>query len=148
MVLRIITVGKISPWARKAYEHFQKMISRYSRMEHIALSTGGDLNRENAEVLKKREAEKIAKKIRGRSICLDKNGKSLSSEEFSKLLLNSANTTFVIGGPLGIHEDLLRKCELSISLSKMTLSHEVAFVTLLEQIFRGFKISRGEKYHY
>ena len=148
MVLRIITVGKISPWAREAYEHFKKMISRYSRLEHFALSTGGDLNRENAEVLKKREADRIMKKIRGRSICLERMGKSMSSEEFSEFLSSLRDATFVIGGPLGIHDDLLRKCDSKISLSKLTLSHEVAFVLLLEQIFRGFKILKGERYHY
>ena len=148
MVLRIITVGKVSPWVKEAYRHFQKMISRYTDIEHVILTTGGDLNRENHEVLKKKEAEKISKRIKGTSVCLDRNGKIMDSEEFSKFLSSLKNATFVIGGPLGIHESLLKRCDFRISLSKMTLSHEIAFLTLLEQIFRGFKISRGERYHY
>ena len=148
MVLRIVTVGKISPWAKEAYTHFQKMISRYSKIEHISLSTGGDLNRQNREVLKKRESERISKKLRGKSICLDKSGKPMRSEEFSEFLSSLETATFVIGGPLGIHDDLLKRCDFTISLSKFTLSHEVAFVVLLEQIFRGFKILKGERYHY
>ena len=148
MVIRIITVGKISHWAKSAYEHFKKMISRYSKVEHIPLSTGGDLNRESKEVLKRREAEKISKKLKGKIVCLDRDGKKMSSEEFSKFLSNLGSVTFVIGGPLGIHYDLLKRCDFTVSLSEFTLSHEIAFVTLLEQIFRGFKIHRGEKYHY
>jgi 23S rRNA pseudoU1915 N3-methylase RlmH len=73
MELRIITVGKISSWSREAYKHFLKMISRYARIEHIHLPTGGDLNKENPEVLKKKEAKKILEKIRGTPICLDVN---------------------------------------------------------------------------
>ncbi len=148
MVLRIVTVGKISPWAREAYEHFRRMISRYANLEHVSLSTGGDLNRENHEVLKKREAEKISKSILGTSVCLDRSGKMMNSEEFSNLLSGLRKATFIVGGPLGIHEDLLEGCDVKISLSKLTFSHEIAFLVLLEQIFRGFKISRGEKYHY
>ncbi len=148
MVLRIVTVGKISPWAKEAYEHFRKMISRYASLEHVSLSTGGDLNRENHGILKKREAEKIAKSIVGTSVCLDKNGRTMNSEEFSGLLSNLRKATFIIGGPLGIDEQLLEKCDVKISLSRLTFSHEVAFLVLLEQIFRGFKISRGERYHY
>ena len=148
MVLRIVTVGKISEWSERAFGHFSKMISRYCRLEHVPLKTGGDLNRESPEVIKKREAERIVSKIKGFPICLDRKGERMSSEDFALFLKDLDKATFVIGGPLGLDESVLKICKKRISLSDMTLSHEVAFVVLLEQIFRSFKIIRGERYHY
>lgn len=148
MVLRIITVGKISGWSEKAFDHFSKMISRYCKLEHVSLKTGGDLNRESPEVIKRREAERIIPKIRGVPICLDRNGEKMSSEDFARFLKDLDKATFVIGGPIGLDENVLRFCRKRLSLSEMTLSHEVAFVVLLEQIFRSFRIMRGERYHY
>ncbi len=148
MVLRLITVGKISPWAKEAYSHFSKMISKFARVEHISLSSGGDLNRENPIILRRREARKIRGKIKGKLVCLDRRGKEMDSKSFAEFLSTFESVTFVVGGPLGLDEDFLSSCDYRISLSNFTLSHEVAFLVLLEQIFRGFKISRGERYHY
>ncbi len=148
MVLRIITVGKISPWARTAWEHYKKLISRFRKVELLSLSTGGDLNRENPEVIKRREARRILDRILGTPVCLDIRGRRMTSEEFSRFLAGLRNATFIIGGPLGLDESVLKACRERISLSSFTLSHEVAFVLLLEQILRGFKIAGGERYHH
>ena len=84
-------------------------------------------------------------------ICLDLTGKELTSEEFSKnlenLSLQTSNISFVIGGSLGLSSDLLKKAHQKICFSKMTFPHQLIRVFLLEQIFRGFKISNGETYH-
>ena len=84
---------------------------------------------------------------------LDLRGKQFSSEEFSKkiddIALNfNSSITFIIGGTLGLNEEVLSLCNEKISFSKMTFPHQLFRVFLLEQIFRAFKISRGETYHW
>ena len=148
-MIRIITVGKISKPFREIFDHYSKMVSRFTRLEHIALPTGGDLGKVDHTTLKRREARRIREKIRGRFVLLDERGGMMDSEEFAEFLEGlGREVTFVVGGPLGVDESLRREADHVLSLSKMTLSHEIAFAVLLEQIFRAFKISRGERYHY
>ena len=80
------------------------------------------------------------------------NGKELSSEDFSRKLedisLNfNSSVTFIIGGTLGISDEVLDLSKEKICFSKMTFPHQLIRVFLLEQIFRAFKISNGETYH-
>lgn len=84
---------------------------------------------------------------------LDVSGEALSSEEFAKkiaaLNLNGiSNLTFAIGGVFGLGEELRRAAEFRLSLSKMTLTHQMARLVLVEQIYRAFKINRNEPYHW
>ena len=85
-------------------------------------------------------------------ICLDLKGKQYTSEEFSKKLENislnmNSHITFIIGGTLGMTDDLLHQANELICFSKMTFPHQLIRIFLLEQIFRAFKISRRETYH-
>ncbi|MCD6450242.1 MAG: 23S rRNA (pseudouridine(1915)-N(3))-methyltransferase RlmH [Thermotogaceae bacterium] len=147
---RIVVVGKVSKWVQEAYIHYEKLTKRFARLELIKLSTGGNLNKENFEVIRIREGKKILEKTLGMPVCLDIKGKSLSTEEFAKFIENLTHddVTFVIGGPTGLSDEVLERCRYRISLSKLTLSHEVALVVFLEQLFRAFKIINGEKYSY
>ena len=84
---------------------------------------------------------------------LDVSGEALSSEEFAKkiaaLNLNGiSNLTFAIGGAFGLSEELRRAAAFRLSLSKMTLTHQMARLVLVEQIYRAFKINRNEPYHW
>lgn len=85
-------------------------------------------------------------------ICLDLKGKELSSEEFSKKIEDisvnyNSSITFVIGGSLGISQELLNLSKEKVCFSKMTFPHQLIRVFLLEQIFRAFKIQKNETYH-
>ena len=84
-------------------------------------------------------------------ICLDLTGKEFSSEQFSKKIedisMESSQITFVIGGSLGLNQEILSLANQKICFSKMTFPHQLIRVFLLEQIFRAFKISNGETYH-
>ena len=84
-------------------------------------------------------------------IALDLGGKQLTSEEFSEKLQNlsmtNSNITFIIGGSLGLTNELLNCCQEKLCFSKMTFPHQLIRVFLLEQIFRGFKIAHNETYH-
>jgi len=148
--VRIITVGKISSWTNEGLKHYEKLLRRFARIEHIKLPTGGDLNKENFEVVKKKEGKKILQKIKGTPICFDINGKALSTSEFANFVdeVKQRDISIIIGGPAGLCGEVLKKCKYVLSLSNFTLSHEIALLVVLEQLFRAFKIVNKEKYDY
>ncbi len=85
-------------------------------------------------------------------IALDGGGRSMSSEELSECITNLENqgvkkVSFIIGGPLGLADIILQKADLVLSLSKMTFTHDLARLLLMEQLYRAFTIKAGEKYH-
>ena len=85
-------------------------------------------------------------------IALDRTGKQYTSEDFAAMLKklsieNKGRVCFMIGGPLGLSGDVLKKADLVVSLSKMTLTHEMARLIITEQIYRAFTIIEGHKYH-
>ena len=83
---------------------------------------------------------------------MDLTGKQYSSEEFAekinKIQLSNSTISFIIGGSLGLSDDLKRICNEKISFSKMTFPHQLMRVIFLEQLFRSFKINNNEKYHH
>lgn len=84
-------------------------------------------------------------------IALEIKGKQMSSEEFSQVLKDASvrgKITFIVGGPHGLPEDISEKSDLQLSFSKMTFTHQMIRVFLLEQIYRGLTILEGKKYHY
>lgn len=104
---------------------------------------------------KRLEGEEIFKRINpgDELILLDENGKSLSSEDFSKFLqkkINSGlkNLIFVIGGPYGFSEEIYNRANRKLSLSKMTFSHQMVRLFFVEQLYRAFTILRNEPYHH
>ena len=105
--------------------------------------------------MKEKESQKIVQAIKMPAyvICLDLKGKEMSSEEFSRKiedisLKGNSNITFVIGGTLGMTEEVLKLANEKICFSKMTFPHQLMRVFLLEQLFRAFKISHHETYHW
>jgi 23S rRNA (pseudouridine1915-N3)-methyltransferase len=85
-------------------------------------------------------------------IALDREGKSFSSEQFAQVLRRQMDAgirqmDFAIGGPVGLDAQVLAQANLRLSLSALTLPHELARVVLLEQLYRAFTILRGEPYH-
>ena len=107
------------------------------------------------ENIKNTEGKKILSHLKKDSykICLDLHGKQFSSEEFSakidSISLNyNSSITFIIGGTLGISSEVLNCADEKICFSKMTFPHQLIRVFLLEQLFRAFKISNNETYHW
>ena len=85
-------------------------------------------------------------------IVLDSGGKLLSSEDFSELITTLENrgikkVSFIIGGPLGLADSQLKRADMIISLSRMTFTHDMVRLLLMEQLYRAFTIKAGEKYH-
>ncbi len=149
MKIDIVVPGKISPHIFPAYKIYLEKVSRFCSLNVKFVQLGGDLNRENPKVILKKEAENIFRHVNGKDfVLIDLVGEQMTSEQFHDFLFSQSEITFVIGGPLGVDEELRKRAKKRISFSKLTFTHEFCIVILLEQIFRAFKIERNEKYHY
>jgi len=154
----IICVGKIKEnYLKDAIAEYSKRLSKYCNLNIIELNDEKlptKLNDSLSFEIKQKESNSILSKIKKDSyiFALDLKGKEYSSEQFSEKLQNLSNTTshitFLIGGTLGMTNDLLNKCNESICFSKMTFPHPLIRVFLVEQLFRAFKIAKGENYHH
>ena len=157
LTINILCCGKIKEqYLKDAINEYSKRLSKYCKLNIIELSDESvpdKLSDTLIDSIKNKEAEKMITKLENTYvICCDLKGKNYSSEEFSqkldKLKLDGiSNITFVIGGTLGIGEKVLEKADEKICFSKMTFPHQLMRVILLEQLFRGFKISNNETYH-
>lgn len=158
MKITIVAVGKLKgKYLKEGISEYSKRLSRFCELQIIEVEdeqAPENLSVSQEEQVKRREAERIIKRVKEGSvlIVLDLKGKKLSSEEFSDKLNSffisgKSHITFVIGGSLGLDEELVRKADFSLSLSDMTFPHQLARLILVEQIFRAFKILNNEPYH-
>ena len=158
MKIKIICIGKLKEkYLKDAISEYSKRLSRFCKLEIIELNDEKiPDSAHEAEELKviSAEGEKIMKHIGADeyviSLCVE--GKQLSSPEFadeiSKITLSGNNTiSFIIGGSLGLDDNIKKKSNLRLSFSKMTFPHQLMRVFLVEQIYRAFKINSNEKYH-
>ena len=156
--IQIICIGKLKEtYLKDAISEYSKRLQKYCSLTITELTDEKLPNKLNESIIneiKNKECTKILQSIKKDSyiLCLDLKGKEFSSEQFSKKLediaLNeNSHITFIIGGTLGLTEKILQKSNEKICFSKMTFPHQLIRVFLLEQIFRGFKISNGETYH-
>lgn len=158
MKITIITVGKIKEkFYRDAIDEYSKRLSKYCKLEikEVQDEKTPDNASEtvNQQILAK-EGERIRNLIPKDSyvIVLAIEGKKYDSVGFAKMIENAgirgvSNITFIIGGSLGIQEEIKRFAQDSISFSDMTFPHQLMRVILLEQIYRGYRIISGEPYH-
>lgn len=158
--IKIICVGKIREKSLKELcDEYSKRISKYAKLEIIELddekipSNSSDAIDEQIKIAESNKIiEKLNKLSNSHVILLDLKGKELDSVDFSKEIENistysSSAITFVIGGSLGMSQELLNYTKNKICFSKMTFPHQLIRVFLLEQIFRAFKIMNNETYH-
>ena len=149
-MFKIICVGKIKEkYLEEAIKEYQKRISKYTKIEIIELP---DYNYDDKKTLKE-ESSNILKAMNKSdyNILLDINGSEIDSISFANkidntLLINS-DITFIIGGSIGVNEEIKNICNYRLSFSKMTFPHQLFRVILLEQIYRAFKIINHEEYH-
>lgn len=157
--INIICIGKIKEsFFKDAINEYSKRLSKYCNLNIIELSDEklpSKLNDKIIDNIKNIEGKKILSHLKKDSykICLDLHGKQFSSEEFSSKIdsisLNyNSSITFIIGGTLGISSEVLNCTDEKICFSKMTFPHQLIRVFLLEQLFRAFKISNNETYHW
>lgn len=157
LTINIICTGKIKEnYLKEAIAEYSKRLSKYCNLEIIELPDEKIPEKTNyniEETIKQKECKNAIAHIKKDSyvICLDLKGKEFSSEELSKKIddisLQHSSITFIIGGTLGLNNEILNLANEKICFSKMTFPHQLIRVFLLEQIFRAFKISKGETYH-
>lgn len=157
LTINILCVGKIKEnYLKEAINEYTKRLSKYCKINIIELQDEKVPDKVNENIInniKNIEAEKMLAYLKKDTycICLDLKGKELTSEEFSESIQKisniSSSITFVIGGTLGIGDEVLNISKEKICFSKMTFPHQLIRVFLLEQIFRGFKIANNETYH-
>ena len=147
MKINLIVVGKLKErFLVEGVAEYVKRLHKFARLEV-------------REVPECRTVEEDGQKIlslvpQGSWLCvLDVSGVELTSEDFAKKIaaLNLggvSNLTFAIGGAFGLSEELKSAASFRLSLSKMTLTHQMARLVLVEQIYRAFKINRNEPYHW
>ena len=150
-MIKIICVGKIKEkYLREAIEEYKKRLSKYTKLEIIEVN---DIDNPNIDITLFKEKELIEKYIDSKDfvITLEIEGNMLSSVEFAKKMDNIFNTNstiaFIIGGSNGLHQDIKNRSNYKLSMSKMTLPHQLFRVNLFEQIYRAFKINNNESYH-
>jgi len=150
----ILAVGKIKEkyWQAAAEEYLARLrpFAKVVIEEVAAESWKRNSDKERAKEQEGERMLKFLEKYRGSEIfLLDEGGKQFSSLEFSQFLNKiQGRVVFVIGGALGFSKNILEKKISKLSLSKMTLPHELARVVLLEQIYRAATIVTGKTYHY
>jgi len=158
MNITVISVGKIKEkFIVDGIKEYSKRLSKYCKLKIIEVDdekAPENLSEAEMKIIKNKEGEKILNKINSNTyiIALAIEGKNLSSEQLSskidELALNGqSDITFIIGGSLGISDEVLKKSHFKLSFSKMTFPHQLMKLILLEQIYRAFRISRGEPYH-
>ncbi len=158
MQINIIAVGRVKePYLAEGIAEYGKRLRPYVKIGTSEIAEERQpvrLSPAQKEQLLDKEGARILESIppEGFTIALDVNGKQVSSEGLASLLHDQeiggkGRVTFIIGGDLGLSGDVLARCDERLSLSPMTYTHQMVRLILLEQIYRAFRIMRGEPYH-
>ena len=158
MNISIVAVGKLKEkYLKLAIDEYAKRLGRYCKLDIIELpdeKTPDNASPKDEEIIKEKEGKLILSKIKDNAyvVAMDLKGKELSSEEFSKFISNcgvmgNSNIVFVIGGSLGLSEEVRKRANYKLCFSRMTFPHQLFRVMLLEQVYRGFRIINNEPYH-
>lgn len=153
-MISIVAVGKIKEKSlSQLIEEYKKRIGAYSKIEIIEVSDEPN-DRLSDEKVKEIEGQRIIKQLKKDSymILLSLKGKQMDSIKFSREIekintYNSSHITFVIGGSVGVSEQVEQRADLLLKLSEMTFPHNIARLLILEQIYRAYKILNNETYH-
>lgn len=158
MKINIIAVGKIKEkYLKEAINEYSKRLSAFANLQFFEVADEKcpeNLSEADKKIVLKKEGEKITQHISKSSFvyALAIDGQKLSSEKFSEniqkqMLGGFSEISFVIGGSLGLSDEVLQRSNYKISFSDMTFPHQLMRVILLEQIYRSFKIMKNEPYH-
>ena len=153
MKIRILWVGKTQEeWLRRGIEEYAGRVARYV---HLEISEAREEKGGDTKSMREREGARLEKLVPRNAliILLDERGDEMSSFEFAGFLANcrangSGDLVFAVGGAYGFSEKFRARANKTIALSRMTFTHQMVRVFLLEQIYRGFSILNNEPYHH
>lgn len=158
MKITLITVGKIKEkYLKDAIAEYSKRLSKYCKLEivEVADEKTPDQASENVErQIRQKEGERILRYVKDDAyvFALEIGGTMLDSVAFAKKMetlgiQGKSHLIFIIGGSIGLGEEVLRRSDYALSFSKMTFPHQLMRVILLEQVYRGYRIIEGAPYH-
>ncbi|TFD99508.1 23S rRNA (pseudouridine(1915)-N(3))-methyltransferase RlmH [Jeotgalibacillus sp. R-1-5s-1] len=158
MKISIITVGKLKEkYLKQGIAEYTKRLSAYATIDLIEVpdeKAPENLSEADVTIVKQKEGERILAKIAPDThvITLEIDGKQLTSEQLAKELdqlatYGKSKIAFIIGGSLGLSDEVKQRSNYALSFSKMTFPHQLMKLVLLEQIYRSFRIVRNEPYH-
>ena len=158
MKITLITVGKIKEkYLKDAIAEYTKRLSKYCKLEIMEVAdeqTPDNASEVVEDLIRSKEAERILKYVKEDAfvITLEIHGKQLSSEELADKMeklgvQGTSHIIFIIGGSIGLGQEVLEKSNFALSFSKMTFPHQLMRVILLEQVYRSYRIIHGEPYH-
>jgi 23S rRNA (pseudouridine1915-N3)-methyltransferase len=156
--ISVVSVGKLKEkYLKMGIDEYLKRLNSYAKVEVIEVAdekAPEELSELEMIQVKQKEGERILTKISQDTyvIALAINGKMQSSEELADTLdklatYGKSKIAFVIGGSLGLSEEVLKRANEKLSFSKMTFPHQLMKLILVEQIYRAFRINRNEPYH-
>ena len=144
-MISIITIGKVKEkYLKQGVDDFLIRLKPFHKIEYVELKDKKTVELEGKDILKKIK--------KGFVVALDEKGNECSSKVFAefikkKCLEEGSNLVLIIGSATGLSEEVKERADLKLALSQMTFTHEMARLFLLEQIYRGFNIIKGTKYH-
>ncbi|MGO0691854.1 23S rRNA (pseudouridine(1915)-N(3))-methyltransferase RlmH, partial [Bacillus paralicheniformis] len=158
MNISIVAIGKLKEkYLKQGIDEYIKRLSAYAKVDIIELpdeKAPENLSDQDMKIVKDKEGERILSKISpdAHVIALAIEGKMKSSEELADNMdrlatYGKSKVAFVIGGSLGLSDAVLKRADEKLSFSKMTFPHQLMRLILLEQVYRAFRINRGEPYH-
>lgn len=156
MKIALLTVGKTDrDWVKQGLDIYVSRLKHYIPFSINEIAELKNVSAMSRDQIKAKEGELILKSIKPTDdvILLDEHGKEYSSTEFASLLQNKINyegkdIVFIIGGAYGFSEQVYKRANSKISLSRMTFSHQMVRAIFAEQIYRAFTIMKGEPYHH
>ena len=154
MKVQILAVGKVKGPVAQSVAEYEKRAARYWKLGIEEVSSGARGTSANPELVLKTESTRLLARISKELevVALTRSGMTMDSRELAKYLEHraltaSAGVAFIIGGAYGLGEGVLARAQQKLSLSPMTLPHQVARLVLSEQLYRAGTILRGEPYH-
>jgi 23S rRNA (pseudouridine1915-N3)-methyltransferase len=156
MKVELLCVGGVGGNLRPAVTEYEERVRRYWRFRVTEVDPGGGRNRKAAEgAVRKAEEDRLLARLPaggGELVALTRKGKAVGSRELARFMEERAvrsvrELSFVIGGAFGLGEGILERATLKLSLSPLTLPHEIARLCLVEQLYRAGTILRNEPYH-
>ena len=158
MKITLVTVGKIKEkYLKDAIAEYSKRLGKYCKLEIIEVAD--EKTPENAsttveDMIRQKEGERILKYIKEDAyvVALAIDGQMLSSEKLAEKInllgiQGTSHIAFIIGGSIGLSQEVLSRADYQLSFSKMTFPHQLMRVILLEQVYRSYRIITGEPYH-
>lgn len=158
MKISIIAVGRLKEkYLKQGIDEYLKRLSAYAKVEIIEVAdekAPEHLSEAEMEEVKRKEGERILSHLSEDTyiITLEISGRMLNSEQLAAKIdelgtYGKSKLAFIIGGSLGLCKEVQNRSDLALSFSKMTFPHQLMRLILLEQIYRAYRINRGEPYH-